>query len=646
MGKRLIVAEKPSVGREIAHVLNCRENHPDYIVGENDIVTWALGHLVTLAMPEDMEPKFKDWNMSDLPIIPDPFQLKIIPDDEKQFGIIKNLMLDSEVDSIVCATDAGREGELIFRYIYQMAGCTKPVERLWISSLTYGAIKDGFTNLKPASEYDNLYYSAKCRNEADWLVGINGTRAFSLVNGMKNLSVGRVMSPTLTILVKREMEIRNFIPKQYYRLTASFSGYTGCLLNSKNQDSSDRTHFSGEKIHELKELSKNHSSSGVVIKVETEQEAQPPQLLYDLTSLQRDANRIYNLSAKKTLNIAQTLYERKAITYPRTDSRYLSSDMYSTLKKRLEALADKEMKFAVKQALLSERNLFGRFINDKGVSDHHAIIPTGEIVDKNFWSKEEKQVFNLIAKRYIAMYYPDRIVVRKNILTSVDGKEFLSSCQTVTDMGWNKIDTTRSIRKTAFPDVKEGDTVNVLGMKTEMFTTTAPAPHTEASLLTAMEHAGTIVDETEVDDHETEFGIGTPATRADIIEKLVKKDMAFKKGKTIIPSEFGIGLVSILPPVLQSPEMTGKWEAKLSEISKGRETSDRFMNEIYALTQEIIDFSEENYNSDLKTSIYIGKCPLCGEYVKEYSNSYYCTNKTCDFRKLYKHVKGRPYLDS
>lgn len=641
MSKRLIIAEKPSVGRDIANVLNCRENGPGCRIGENDIVTWSVGHLVGLCYPDEMDERYAAWNLADLPILPAHFQLKVLESSEKQYEIVKSLMNDSDVDSIVCATDAGREGELIFRYIYQMAGCTRPVQRLWISSLTYRAIKEGFENLKPAAEYDDLYESARCRAEADWLIGMNGSRAYAIVNDLRRLSVGRVLSPALSILVKRELEIRNFVPETYCEVIASFDGYEGRMVNPAREGTAEWSRFPAEQKTELDRFVKSRSSVGKVVSYECVEEMQPPRQLFDLTSLQRDANRLFGMSSKRTLDVAQSLYERhKAITYPRTDSKFLSADIKSTLPKRLESLLDGDLGKYASQALVSERDLFGRFINNKGVSDHHAIIPTGEAKGTENWTKQEKQIYELIARRFIGMFFPDRDVIHQTIRTDVDGRLFLSMGELETDPGWSIVDTSRKRKAQALPEIEEGAAVSVLSMRTRTDKTKAPAPHTEASLLAAMEHAGKIVPEDSADDKETEFGIGTPATRAATIEKMLEKEMAVRRGRALIPTEYGIKLISILPDVLQSPEMTGEWEARLSRISKGTESPDDFMRDIRRLTKEVVGFAAAKGDTGIRNAKGVGPCPLCGSIVREYDTAYYCVNKECGFRKIYKVVKG------
>ena len=650
MGKRLIIAEKPSVGRDIANVLNCRENGDGCRIGAHDIVTWAVGHLVGLCYPDELDKKYTDWKVEDLPIIPESFQLKILESGEKQYEIVKALMNSTDVDSIVCATDAGREGELIFRYIYQLAGCQKPVYRLWISSLTYRAIKEGFENLKPAAEYDNLYESARSRSEADWLIGMNGSRAYAIENEMRSLSVGRVLSPTLAILVQRELERRSFVPESFCEVVASFEhGFDGRLINPEKEETQDWSHFSIKDKEYLERFVKSHSSAGEIIFADNDEEFQPPQQLYDLTSLQRDANRLFGMSSKRTLDIAQILYERyKAITYPRTDSRYLSADLVSTFPKRLESLLSGEIGTYARQAMSSERDLFGRFIYNKGVSDHHAIIPTGEAKGLENWSKQEKQIYALISRRFVGMFFPDRHVVHQHMMISVDHKRFLSVGERVEEAGWSVIDTSRRSGIQELPDLNKGDCVDVIRMRLRTDQTKAPAPHTEASLLTAMEHAGKIVNDDNADDiQEVEFGIGTPATRAATIEKLIEKEMVVRKGRALIPSEYGIKLVSILPEFLQSPEITGDWEAKLSQISRGEESPTEFMAGIKGLTKEVVNYAIKLGDTGIKEAKSVGPCPLCGSPVREYETAYYCVNKDCGFRKIYKAVKGfHPTLHS
>ena len=656
MGKRLIIAEKPSVGRDIANVLGCRENGDGCRIGEQDIVTWAVGHLVGLCYPDEIDEKYAEWRMEDLPILPDPFPLKVLESSEKQYAIVSALMNDPSVDRIVCATDAGREGELIFRYIYQMAGCRKPVERLWISSLTFRAIREGFEHLRPDADYDNLYESARCRSEADWLIGMNGSRALAVANNMRRLSVGRVLSPTLAILVERELERRSFVPETYCEVIASFDGFQARLqnpaqasagtLNASLEAAADEegwSRFPAEQRAELEELVKKAAGAEAVVALaENSPESLPAPQLYDLTSLQRDANRIYGMSSQRTLDTAQSLYERhKAITYPRTDSRFLSADIKSTLPKRLESFLAGELEPFAAAAMISEKDLFGRFIADKGVTDHHAIIPTGEAKGMDTWTRQEKQIYDLISRRFLGMFFPDREVLRQKLQIDVDGHVFLAFGEKVLESGWSAVDTSRKSRLEELPALSAGDRIKVTGLRLRTDETRPPAPHTEASLLAAMEHAGRFVPEDSPEDVETEFGIGTPATRAATIEKLVDREMAVRRGRALIPTEYGIRLTGILPEVLRSPAMTGEWEAKLARIHKGEGSPETFMSEIRNLTREIVRYAADLGDTGIKNANSLGPCPVCGSPVREYERAYYCTNKDCGFRKIYKAAKGQ-----
>ena len=648
MAKRLIVAEKPSVGRDIAKVLNCRENRAGCCVGDNDIVTWAVGHLVGLCYPDEIDPKYEEWKLEDLPIFPDPFPLKVLESGKKQFEIVKELMNSPETDRIVCATDAGREGELIFRYICQMAGCTKPVERLWISSLTYRAIKEGFEHLRPSSDYDHLYESARCRSEADWLIGMNGSRAFAIENDMHRLAVGRVLSPTLSILVQRELERRNFIPEEYCEVIAKFDGYEGRLINQEREDSTDWSYFPISEKERFEEYAKTHSSEGIVASCSYEESSQPAPQLYDLTSLQRDANRMYGMSSKRTLDMAQSLYEkRKAITYPRTDSRYLSSDLKSTFEKRLNSLHSEELDPFITLALASQKDLFGRFINNHGVSDHHAMIPTGEAKEKDSWSSDEKKIYDLISRRFLGMFLEDREYIRQTIRTEADGYAFLSYGEKEVIPGWSAVDHSRKkdAKIQELPILKQGDSVSISSMRVRRDNTKPPASHTEASLLAAMEHAGKIIAEDSQEDRETEFGIGTPATRAATIEKMIDKGMAKRKNRALIPTEYGIALIRILPEVLQSPSLTGQWEARLSRMNRGEESPERFMKDIRELTRDVISHAVQQGDTGIKNANSLGQCPLCGSPVYESEKTYYCRNRDCDFRIFKAAKNSHPTLD-
>lgn len=628
--KHLVIAEKPSVGRDIARVLQCSDKQQGYISGEDYIVTWGIGHLVTNCLPEDIDPSLKTWKLDTLPIMPNPLPIKVIPSTKKQYDTVKGLMNDPDIDNIICATDAGREGELIFRYIYQMAKCTKPVQRLWISSMTPQAIREGFQQLRSDADYDNLYHSALCRSDADWLIGINASRVYTLLGGSL-LSVGRVQTPTLKILVDRENERKNFIPKKYGTLEVDFGSFKGKWFDpAKEGEASyqfDESRF--DEMNKLKELL--IGTEAVVSEFGKEMKKFPAPLLYDLTSLQRDANKQFGYSAKKTLSIAQDLYEkRKAISYPRTDSRYLSHDMVGTLKNRLEKLTLSQWKDGVQAAICSSKNLFGRFVNDSKVSDHHAIIPTGYSCDGTDWTDGEKKLFDLIARRYIAMFLSDREVEEQSLVAEGrQGNLFRASGKKVLSDGWDMVSISPSEPVQLLPGYTVGDRLLIQNAQIKAHETTPSAPHTDASLLYAMEHAGSkILPE---DPEATEIGLGTPATRAEIIEKIIDRGYAKRIGKkAIIPTNAGIRLIEVLPEKLTSPAMTVEWEKQLAEIGSGTKNPDSFMCGIRQLTSSIVSSAAVPYTFG---PVALGKCPICNGNVYEgkVGKNYYCQNKTCGF---------------
>jgi len=646
MGKTLIVAEKPSVGRDIARVVGATQKSPGYIVGDQYVVTWAIGHLVTLSNPEELDEKYKKWTFDTLPIIPERITNKVVYRTRMQYNIVRKWMLSDEIDDLVCATDSGREGELIFRRIYEMTGCTKPFRRLWISSMTDEAISEGMAGLRPGTEYDNLYHSANCRAEADWLVGMNGSRGFSLTYDTL-LSVGRVQSPTLAILVKRELERRQFVPEPYLELWATFRGYKGRWFDEQSQPVTHTIPM--EKREAFEQLAAAlKGQTATVEKVEHQQESIKPPLLYDLTQLQRDANRLLGWSAAKTLKVAQGLYEkRKVITYPRTDSNYLSNDLYKTLKTRLTRLkegCESLVPFA-ETALQSERKLFGRVINDARVSDHHAIIPTGRSSDMKKLKDDEAALFDLVARRFIAVFLEDQVVDHVNIVTRALGHPFQTTGKNILQAGWSVVAPQPATKKrksdeeNGIPALSEGDERKISSAKLTEKKTQPPPPFTEAMLLAAMEHAGRYVEDEELADEMKDRGLGTPATRASIIERLIQVRYITRRGKTLVPTEKGILFVSILPEILASPETTGRWEHGLNAIGRGEMDPDQFMEQIKSMVQELVDYSKiksdtVTFPEDVRRQgpsaedrEPLGKCPACqaGE-ILENSKAYYCSN--------------------
>lgn len=634
MGKILVIAEKPSVARDIAKVLNCAQKGEGVIYGEKYMVSWAVGHLVTLCEPEDYDKSLKRWSMDTLPIMPEKMKLKAIRGSKKQLDILKKLMNDKETDSIICATDSGREGELIFRYIYDYNKCRKPFKRLWISSMTDAAIKEGFDNLKDGSEYDLLYASAKCRSEADWLVGINATRAFT-VKYDALLSIGRVQTPTLAMIVKRQAEIDNFVPEKYYEVTADYGDFKGTWTDSKNSTVI-------KDIYKARGISqKVEGKDGTVKEVKkTAKQTLPPQL-YDLTELQRDCNKMYGFSAQKTLDIAQSLYEkRKMITYPRTDSRYLSDDMIPKIKVIMRRLVNAEIFAGYAQNVIDMEKLpiNKRIVDNKKVTDHHAIIPADNSFRKDSLTPEEKKVFGLVALRFIAVFEDPYKYTSTKITVVCEDEKFITKGTTVTDEGWKRL--YREVYKNSrekeniLPDVKENDTVHIEKASVEEKETKPPIQYNEATLLTAMENAGKNTDDEELKEKLKEYGLGTPATRAAIIERLIQVGYIHRKGKNLVPDEKGRQLISIVPDEMKSPVTTGKWEKGLGSISKGDMQTEKFMASINRYVAYLVQYArgaspdikieDKRKKKSSSKSKTFGKCPLCGGDVLENSKAFYC----------------------
>ena len=651
MGKTLIVAEKPSVARDIARVLKVTTRGDGCIVGEDYVVTWAIGHLVTLKSPEEMDDKYKTWTYEQLPIIPEKMELKLTPmrGAAHQFYNVKNWMNNKNIDSIVCATDAGREGELIFRLIYEFAECEKPVKRLWISSMTDEAIKTGFDFLQDSKEYDNLFYSARCRAHADWLVGMNGSRVYSLTYD-RRISVGRVQSPTLAILVAREAERQAFISESYYELWGTFTGYKGRYFDEKK---TENPHWIKEEDFEKFQqiASEMKGKTAVVEKVEQKGETKKPPLLYDLTSLQRDANYYYSYSAAKTLRLAQSLYEKhKLITYPRTDSRFLSHDMAGSLKTRLSKLNIEPWNEIAEKAMMLEGTP-KRVIWDARVTDHHAIIPTGKVAAIKKLNEEESALFDLVVRRYISVFFDDQELLRTNVITRCDDMAFESKGLQVLKAGWTEVyegiqKKTKSDDEQQIPDIKEGDVRKITSASVKSKKTKPPGRYTDATLLSAMEHAGKMIEDEELSQAMIDSGLGTPATRAAIIERLIQVKYVRRSGKTLVPTEKGITLISILPKNMTSPEMTGIWEKELNEIRHGEYNQDDFMDGIKKMTCEIVDNGKSKiegieFPGDSRSSTVsdskepLGPCPGCEDgNIMENTKAFYCSNwrlKKCKF---------------
>ena len=638
----VIVAEKPSVGRDIARVLKCGERGEGFLRGERYIVTWAVGHLVTLCEPDEIDEKYKKWRMDDLPILPSEIPTKVISKTKSQFSVIKKLINSPETEGLICATDAGREGELIFRLIYNQAKCKKPVERLWISSMTDEAIREGFSALKPSQAYDGLYRSAQCRAQADWLVGMNASRAFTLRFGAL-LSIGRVQTPTLAILVKRFHEIANFKPEEYYTLTASFGDYSGQWFDEKIEDEKKASRISDKETAEKIARAVRGKAARVKSATAEPKKELPPQL-YDLTSLQRDANRKLGFTADKTLKLAQELYEKwKAVTYPRTDSRYLPMDMLPRAKQTLQKLPGPYQEF-VKNIPWGEGGKLPfskRIFDNSKVSDHHALIPTPQTAPLDKLPPDAAKLFDMIARRAIAAFYPAHEYDAIRVVTESEGHAFKSTGRVVRNNGWKAVYPSDEKEEDALPALQAGEERQVQKASIKKDATKPPAPHTDASLLASMENAGRELEDEKLREQMKGSGLGTPATRAAIIERLIQVGYAARKGRAISATEKGVSLIGIAPDEIASPETTGRWELALNEIAREKRDTERFMQGIRGLTNFLIDYArstkteatfpeemrrrEKSARSKNTRTVEGAKCPLCGKPVQENEKAFGCT---------------------
>ena len=642
MAKTLVLAEKPSVGKELARVLGCRRGAEGYMEGDRWIVTWALGHLVTLADPDVYDKKLEKWDMDTLPMLPEKMKLVVIPETSRQYKIVANLMKRGDVSDLVIATDAGREGELVARWIMVKAGWNKPTKRLWISSQTDKAIREGFANLKPARDYDNLYRSAQARSEADWLVGLNVTRALTCKFNAQ-LSAGRVQTPTLALVVAREEEIRRFVPKDFYGLCAELDGFRATWKDEKGNGRS----FDKEKLEKL--LKACEGKEAVITQITKMRKMTPPPAAYDLTELQRDANKKYAYSAKETLNLMQSLYERhKALTYPRTDSRYISDDVVSTLPDRLRAVAQAEYK-DLAHAVLRKKPLQTKYIvNNAKVTDHHAIIPTEEQAMLHELTGPEKNIYDLVVRRFLAVLLPPFEYEEIRLTLKIGEQTFTAAGKRVLDQGWKAAydrnfsaleeEPESEEEDQRLPDLQKGQRLRVRRLRLTNGKTSPPARYTEATLLTAMEHPqGQVSDKNLQKILQETSGLGTPATRADIIEKLFSAFYVERQGKTLVPTSKGIQLVDLAPAELRSAELTARWEDRLARIAKGQERDSDFVAEMRKYATKLVadvKASEASYTHDNQTR---KPCPECGKLlllVKDKRGELLvCPDRDCGFRK-------------
>lgn len=641
MGISLVLAEKPSVGRDIARVLGCNKKGNGYFESHQYIVTWALGHLVTLADPEAYDKKYKTWNINDLPMLPNDMELIVIKQSSKQFYNVKKIMHRKDVSEIIIATDAGREGELVARWIIDKANVKKKVKRLWISSVTDKAIKDGFNKLKDGKAYENLYESAKARAEADWIVGINATRGLTTKYNSQ-LSCGRVQTPTLAIIAQRQEEIKNFVPKDYYGLVANTKDFK---LTWQDKNNNTRS-FNKDKIDKLYNSVKNKDAQVVDVNKRLKKSYSPA--LYDLTELQRDANKIFNFSAKETLSIMQRLYENhKILTYPRTDSRYISQDIVPTLKDRLNAIKiGPYSKFAAK---ILTKPIKGNksYVDNSKVTDHHAIIPTEQRVSLSELSDKERKVYDLVVKRFLACLYTPFEYEQTTINTRIGEEKFIAKGKRVIKEGYREIYSNREeeledddVGEQIIPVINKGDKLKVTSLSQTNGKTKPPAPFNEGTLLSAMENPRKYM-ETEnkelVNIIGETGGIGTVATRADVIEKLFNTFLIENKGKDIFITSKGKQLLDLVPEDLKSPDLTAEWEKKLGLIAEGKLNRKTFINEMKDYTKEIIKdikSSEEKFRHDNLTR---SKCPECGKFMLEVKTKrgkmHVCQDRQCGYRK-------------
>ncbi|MFC4402785.1 DNA topoisomerase III [Gracilibacillus xinjiangensis] len=639
MSKTVVIAEKPSVGRDIARVLKCTKKANGYMEGANYIVTWALGHLVTLADPEAYDDKYKTWKLDELPMLPDHLKLVVIKKTGKQFQTVKTQLLRKDVKDIVIATDAGREGELVARWILAKVRTNKPVKRLWISSVTDQAIKKGFQNLKPGRQYDNLYHSAVARSEADWYVGLNATRALTTKYNAQ-LSSGRVQTPTLAMIAAREEEIKQFRPKTFYQLKARTND--GIKLLWKNAKGESRI-FDQQKANSLLAHLKNKSLK--VTKIEKKQKKNYAPTLYDLTDLQRDANRIFGFSGKQTLSLMQKLYEQhKILTYPRTDSKYISTDIVPTLKERLDscgigpyaAIAAK----IKKQPIKANKS----FVDDKKVSDHHAIIPTEEPVYLSKLTDQERKIYDLVIKRFLAVLLPPFQFEHIQLTAEMEGEIFTASGKNVIDQGFKAVYDHTEDEQEEDQQISNISQTHIWKEPKLSLTegeTKPPERLTEGTLLQAMENPVKFLEKNEKHAQKTlqqTGGLGTVATRADIIEKLFNTFYMEKKGKYLYLTSKGKQLLELVPSDLRSPLLTAKWEEKLAEIANGKLSKDAFIKEIKGYTKEVVHqvkTSDAKYKHDNMTGT---KCPNCGKLMLEVNGKngrmLVCQDRDCGERKM------------
>ena len=646
--KSLVIAEKPSVARDIARVLGANQKNGGILEGKNYVVTWALGHLVTLADPEEYDRKYEKWEMATLPMLPKEMKLVVIRQTGRQFSVVKTQLFRKDIGEIIIATDAGREGELVARWILEKAGCHKPIKRLWISSVTDKAIKEGFANLKDGHDYDNLYRAAVARAEADWLVGMNGTRALTCKYNAQ-LSCGRVQTPTLAMIAKREEEIRKFVPKEYYGISLETQDVKWTWRDEKTK--SFRT-FSRERAEQIKGRLENAALEITSVEKKAKKTMAPG--LYDLTTLQREANLKYGFSAKETLNIMQRLYENhKVLTYPRTDSRYIGKDIVPTIKERLKACGIGPYRKLAGALMNKPVQVNGSFVDDKKVSDHHAIIPTEQFVQLDHMTNEERKIYDMVVRRFLAVLYPASQYEQVTMEAKAAGETFAASGKVIKSLGWREVyegradddleddtDYEKKLKDQRLPEMKTGTRLKILKTSLNTGKTKPPARFTEATLLAAMENPVKFMETRDKEAVKTlgeTGGLGTVATRADIIEKLFHSFMMEKKGNEIHITSKAKQLLELVPEDLKKPELTADWEMKLSQIAKGRIRQGDFLHQIRDYTCEIVDEIKTGEGTFRHDNLTNKVCPQCGKKLLavngKNSKMLVCQDRECGYRE-------------
>jgi len=613
--KTIVLAEKPSVGRELSRVLGCTSKSRSYSEGKNYIVTWAMGHLVELADPHIYNEKWRTWSLDTLPMLPERMKHKVIKRTSGQFRVIKDLFKRRDVGELIIATDAGREGELVARLIMRLGGWKRPVKRLWISSQTDSAIKEGFNKLKPGRDYENLFKAAECRAEADWIIGLNISRALSCKYDAR-LSAGRVQTPTLALIIMREEEINNFQAESYWQVQADFGSFTGLWKSTQGA-----TRIKEQKRAQEIALKVRDREAEITELIRKEKQ-EPPPLAFDLTALQREANARLGFTAHHTLSTLQGLYERhKIVTYPRTDSRHITEDIVDTLKARLKAVLNSRFKKIIREILTSEVKPGRRFVDDSKVSDHHAIIPTEERVELQRLNGDERALWEMIVKRFLAVLLPVYRYQSITITTLAAGEHFISRGIQVVAKGWRKIENPdekgeeeeQSLQNLAA--AHKGDTFKVLSSVVKQGFTKPPSRYTEGTLLDAMENAGRFIADRELRSSLARGGLGTPATRAEIIEKLLSSYYIERNGKTLYPTSRGIGLFELVPEKLRSPELTARWEQRLARIAEGSEKNTDFSRDIRKTARELTAQVKKSTAQFQPKNLSSTPCPLCGKMM-------------------------------